>query len=492
MSGLRERVVDADTRLGYAIRLAAVSASYFGAAKAGLALAFTSESVTAVWPPTGLALAAVLIWGYRMWPAVAVGAFLANITTAGSVATVLGITTGNTLEALAGAYLLVNVAGFRRSLERVRDVLSLVLYAAVISTMISATIGVSSLAASGLVSSDQIASTWRLWWLGDLGGDVVVAPALLILASRPRLERRPWIRLEAAVLLVLMVAVSVLSFTTDQPIVYTIFPILFWIAFRYRQPGIAVASLITSGIAVWFTARGHGPFIGGSMDAELLRAQTFVGIATVSGLLIAALSAERRDAEERLRHRAEHDSLTGLVNSSRFTHELERWVSYNLRYGGQGAVMVLDLDNFKDVNDELGHAAGDQVIARVGQLLRRRLRETDLAGRWGGDEFTVLLPRSTASQADLVAADLLERVRQETSAATGNRLAVTVSIGVTPFGEGVDLEAEQVLASADAAMYQAKLAGTNRIVHSELEWRRAEIGLHEGEVDRELRGRARS
>jgi integral membrane sensor domain MASE1 len=102
---------------GYLLRLAIVSGLYFGAAKAGLALAFANQSVTSIWPPTGLALAALFIWGYRMWPAVALGAFLANITTAGPLPSVLGIATGNTLEALVGVYLLRQVAEFRPALE---------------------------------------------------------------------------------------------------------------------------------------------------------------------------------------------------------------------------------------------------------------------------------------------------------------------------------------------------------------------------------------
>src|SRR5437660_6705696 len=126
-------------RAGYPVRLAILCAVYFGAAKAGLAFAFANQSVTSIWPPTGIALAAVLIWGYRMWPAIAVGAFLANITTAGPVGSVLAIATGNTLEAVVGAFLLTRVAGFRPSLDRVRDVASLVVVAGLLSTAVSAT-----------------------------------------------------------------------------------------------------------------------------------------------------------------------------------------------------------------------------------------------------------------------------------------------------------------------------------------------------------------
>src|SRR5437763_11827649 len=123
-----------DARYGYPVRLAIVCAVYFGAAKAGLAFAFANQSVTSIWPPTGIALAAVLIWGYRMWPAIAVGAFLANITTAGPVLSVLAIATGNTLEAVVAAWLLSRVAGFRPPLERGRDVRSFAVFPGLLST----------------------------------------------------------------------------------------------------------------------------------------------------------------------------------------------------------------------------------------------------------------------------------------------------------------------------------------------------------------------
>src|SRR5205823_90280 len=119
------------------------------------------------------------------------------------------------------------------------------------------------------------------------------------------------------------------------------------------------------------------------------------------------------------RHRAEHDPLTGLANSRRFTEELGRWISYIGRYGGQCAVMVLDLDRFKRVNDALGHKAGDELLARVAHLLTERLRETDVVGRWGGDEFTVLLPRTSYADAGRVATELLEMVPREAAIVSG-------------------------------------------------------------------------
>jgi diguanylate cyclase len=455
---------DAGHDLRYLAQLAIVCGAYFALAKAGLEFAFANQSVTSVWPPTGLALAALVLWGQRMWPAVAIGAFLANITTAGPLLSVLGIATGNTLEAVVGAYLLTRVAGFDPTLERVRDVAALVACGAIFATMISATIGVTSLFAADLVPQSELFSTWRVWWLGDAGGALIVAPALLVLGSAARWDRRPRVGFDAVALLAVLVAVTVVAFTIEETLAYVIFPLLFWIAFRLHQPGTVVAGLIVSGISIWLTAQGEGPFIGGSPDAELLRSQTFVGVATITGLLAAALISERRRAADQLRYLADHDELTGLLNRRRFTRELEKWFAYNSRYDVQGAVLVIDVDDFKDVNDALGHPAGDELIVRLGRLLSERLRETDVVARWGGDEFTVLLPRASEEHAWTVASALLAELREEgTVTVDGRTRHVTVSIGVVPFGAGVAVEPRDILAHADAAMYGAKNAGRDQV-----------------------------
>jgi diguanylate cyclase len=453
-----------DTGIAYPVRLAILCAAYFGAAKAGLAFAFANQSVTSIWPPTGIALAAVLIWGYRMWPAIAVGAFLANITTAGPLGSDLAIATGNTLEAVVGAFLLSRVAGFRPSLERVRDVLSLVVLAGLLSTAISATVGVTSLWTAGLVPDGQVLSTWRVWWLGDLGGDLLVAPALLIFAARPALERRPWVRVEALALAAALVAVTTIAFSSHASSAYIVIVILLWIALRFQQPGTAVAGLTASGIAIWATAHGSGPFVGGSADAELLRAQLFVGVAMISGLVASAVNAEHRRAVGRLQELADHDPLTGVVNRRRFTEELDRWIAYSRRYGGEGAVLVIDVDHFKSINDAFGHAVGDQVLAGLGALLRERVRATDVVGRLGGDEFTVLLPRADGEQAVALATAVLDRMRSEVVVRrTGRSIGVTASIGVGRFGRSLVLDSQQVLRDADIAMYEAKEAGRDRV-----------------------------
>jgi PAS domain S-box-containing protein len=274
-----------------------VAAVYFGAAKLGLALAFANRSVTAVWPPSGLALAAVVLWGARVWPGIALGAFLANLTTQGSVLAVAGIAAGNTLEPLAGAFLLSRV-GFQRDLSRLRDVAALVVLAGALSTIVSATIGVASLAADGLVRHGALLSTWRVWWLGDFGGDLVVASVVLVLAAGPRLPERPFWRVEAIGVTVVLATVSVFVFSGTRIGAYASLPLLFWLAIRFGQSGAVLGGLLVSGLAVWFTKHGHGPFVGGTLDSGLLRAQTFVGVATVTALVVAAVRSEQRSSEQ--------------------------------------------------------------------------------------------------------------------------------------------------------------------------------------------------
>ena len=290
--------MDSADRKLYAVKVALVAAAYYGSAKLGLKLAFESGSVTAVWPPTGIALAAVVLWGYRIWPGVALGALLANSWTGVPIYGVLGITVGNTLEALVGGFLLLRFADFRPSLERVRDVLALVGLAAVVSTTISATIGVLSLLASDQISGGQFGSVWRTWWLGDLGGDLIVAPALFVAATHWPFRRAPGRPLEAVALFALVVGISLLIFSTDTPRTYLIYPPLVWAALRFWQPGAVASSLIVGGIAVAFTQSNTGPFAGDSPDDRLLFAQTFVGVAGITTLVLAAVITERRRVED--------------------------------------------------------------------------------------------------------------------------------------------------------------------------------------------------
>src|SRR5262245_43474283 len=171
--------------------LLTLSAVYFGAAKLGLSLALVHASATAVWPPTGIALAGLMLLGYGAWPAIAVGAFVANITTHGSVASCLGIATGNTLEALAGAWLVNRCSHGRAAFLTGRGAFRFVALAGVLATTISATLGVLSLVLAGDATSSRFGAIWATWWFGDMGGAVVVAPFILLWSDAPRATWTP-------------------------------------------------------------------------------------------------------------------------------------------------------------------------------------------------------------------------------------------------------------------------------------------------------------
>jgi integral membrane sensor domain MASE1 len=298
--GWLRAAIDEDPRL-YAAKVVALAGVYYGAAKLGLELAFETPSVTAVWPPTGIALAALMLGGYRLWPGVALGAFLANSWTGVPVYAVVGIAAGNTLEAVVGTYLLRRVE-FRPSLERVRDVLSLAVLAAVVSTTVSATFGVTSLLAADEIAGGDYGSVWRTWWLGDMGGDLVVAPALLVVAAQwPFRELRGRV-VEAAALVAATAGIAVFMFTRSTSLTFLIFPVLVWAALRFWRLGAVVAILLFASIAIPLTESDMGPFSGEAPDDRLLLAQLYIGVAGLTALVLAAVVTQRQHVEDSLEH----------------------------------------------------------------------------------------------------------------------------------------------------------------------------------------------
>jgi len=286
-------------RLAYGLQLVVVAAAYVATGKFGLSLAFASDSVTAIWAPSGIALAALVLGGYRLWPAVALGALLTNLDTGVSAYVVLGITLGNTLEALAGAFLLRHVA-FRSTLERLRDVIALIGLAAIASTAVAATIGTLTLLASGELSGADYGTAWRTWWLGDMGGDLLIAPAILVAATHwPHSLLRRRLPEAVAVAVTIGVVGAVVFSHEDTPLTYVTFPPLIWAALRLEQVGAAAGSLILGAIAVGLTESGSGPFAMSGPDDRLLLAQTFVAVGCAVALVLAAVRSERRRVEDR-------------------------------------------------------------------------------------------------------------------------------------------------------------------------------------------------
>src|SRR5881396_2623817 len=279
---------------------------YFIAGKLGLMLASLHASASPVWPSAGIALAAMLLFGYRVWPAIFVGAFLVNLTTAGNVATSFAIATGNTLEALAGAWLVNRFAGGRNVFERPQGVFKFAL-AAAISTVISPVFGITSLALTGFADWANYGAIWLTWWLGDATGDLVFTPLVLLWSAA---SKRRWNKKEAAevgALLLLLVLLSAVVFggwpavsARNYPIVLICGPVVIWTAFRFTQRETATGIFILSAIAVWGTLHGFGPFVSETENQSLLAVQWWTAVLSITAMGLSAGMAERRRVEEEL------------------------------------------------------------------------------------------------------------------------------------------------------------------------------------------------
>ncbi len=296
------------SRFRYLATLAILIGVYFVAGKLGLKLATVNPSATPVWPPTGVALAVFLILGFRVWPAILVGAFLVNLTTAGTVATSLGIAVGNTLEGLAGAFLVMLAANGRRAFERTEDLCKFAIFAGILSTTLSATIGVTTLSIGGFANWSSFSRIWLTWWLGDATGAFVVAPVIILWSLASSVRWNVWRVLEAATLFVCLVLVGMLVFMGPErsalnsyPIKFLTFPFLLWAAIRFGQREAATAVAVLCTIAVLGNLNGLGPFTVGQPNESLLLLQLFMAVMSVATLSVGASIAERKRAEAALR-----------------------------------------------------------------------------------------------------------------------------------------------------------------------------------------------
>jgi signal transduction histidine kinase len=305
---------------------------YFAAGWLGLRLAVVNPSATAIWPPTGIALAAFLLFGYRVWPGVWLGAFLVNVTTSGAVPASMVLAVGNTAEGLLGAYLVNRFAHGRLFYERTQDIFKFAVSAGLLSTVVSATVGATSLTVSGLARPADFGAIWLTWWLGDAAGALIVAPAIILWAAPGAWQIYRGRIAEAAALGVAQVLVGLFVFaglvrlsSQNYPIAYLLLPVVVWAGFRFGQHGAATTTLILSGMAVWGTLEGYGPFARANPNASLLLLQGFMVTIAVTGLGLAALVAEaarlyqaeqaaRRVAEIALNRTARLESVAAALS----------------------------------------------------------------------------------------------------------------------------------------------------------------------------------
>ena len=289
------------------VLLCSLGAGYVLAGKLGLQMAVFHPSATPVWPPTGISLAAFLLFGYWVWPAVFLGALVVNVTTVGSIASSLGIATGNTLEGLVGAFLVNHFANGRKLFGQQGDTLKFVLLAALLSTIVSPTIGVTSLSLGGYADWEKYCAIWMTWWLGDAVGALIVTPAIILWALEPAPNWGRSRLLEIGLSITLLCLVTWIVFQSSQamtgpnyPLAFLTLSILIWVAVRLGLRETVTAILLCAAIAIWGTLRGSGPFARINQHESLLLLQAFIAVISVTAMVLAVGVAERRRAEQRL------------------------------------------------------------------------------------------------------------------------------------------------------------------------------------------------
>ena len=279
-----------------------VAVIYFAGAELGLSLASLHSNVTPVWPPTGIAIASLLIFGRQVWPGIFIGAFSANLLTDLPVLSTFGVATGNTLEALVAYWLLKRSRRWTGAFESIGNVLTFVVYAVVLAPLVSATIGSLSLCFGDARQWARFTELWLTWWMGDGFGALIVSPLLLAWVSPRRINQRDMP--EVASLMVLQIIVVLVVFggwfpgpVKTYPLAYLCLPCLMWAALKFDQRIVTSNLVLMAGVAVWGLKHSYGPFVQPGQNAALLLLISFVGTATLMTLLVAAITAERRKAE---------------------------------------------------------------------------------------------------------------------------------------------------------------------------------------------------
>jgi signal transduction histidine kinase len=310
-----------------------LAAAYYGSAKIGQTLRYTA-SVSAIWPPAGLGIAALYLWGVRWWPGVLIAEFVVNgeLLVAEHplpVGSLLGQQAGNMAEVVVGALLLRRLAGPRAAVDRAEQVGGL--FAAVaVATAISATVGMVSMLAGGVISGSEAPTFWRTWWLGDLAGALVVVPLVLAWAAD---RGDAWRRLrtaEGALLIATVAALGALAVSTSEPVTYVVFPALIWAAARFGTPGATLSIVIATGVAIGITASDVGPFFKQPIDHRTLSTQVYIVVTAMTTLFLAAVVSERERSVTQLAKAKRREGEQAVQERHRIARDLHDSVSQAL------------------------------------------------------------------------------------------------------------------------------------------------------------------
>jgi signal transduction histidine kinase len=350
---------------------------YHLAARLGLQMAYVQANTSPVWPPTGIGLAALLIFGARLWPGISLGVLLGSLLTGAPFNLALGLAVGNTFEALLAVFILKRLFNLHNELDRVQNVIALIIVS-LLCTTIGASIGSMTLMLLGFSQWQDFWPIWLTWWIGDLLGALVVAPLLLAWISPNSIHPQKRIYIEGGILLVLLAGITWFVFSSAPPmgvfhqaLIYVIFPFVIWAALRFGQRGATFTIAMVSGIAIWGTSQGMGPFSLESKNDGLVLLQTFTAVVSLTALILAAATIERRRSADALRQKAEelailNESSKTFLDNFEITNIFQTICRLAVTRLGSDIAWVETRDSYGGgENDVHGHGISTEVLHKL-------------------------------------------------------------------------------------------------------------------------------
>ena len=456
--------------------LVSLIVAYITSGMLGLLLGYVHPATSLIWPPAGIALAAFLVQGYRVWPAVLVSAIVVYAATVGPVAAVIPMSLGNTVEGLLGAYLINRYAGGRHALQTPQNSFRFAGLTALASLSISATCGALSLSFAGLGRWADYGAIWITWALGNFASYILVGSTVMLwgLGAKSRWSTAQTVEAVAFFLALLLVGFVVFfgfpAAFRGYPLELLCGPILLWSAFRLGRRAAMTGVLLLTALAIYGTLSGYGPFVRSTPTASIAMVLLYMNLTAVMALTLAALTSEYSVAEAQLRELVVTDPLTGLPNYRRLVEVLGTEITRSNRTDRPFAVVFFDMDGLKSINDELGHLIGSRAVCRFAETLRASCRATDTAARYGGDEFVAVLPDTDEEGAKVVIRRMAERLAEDTDKP---ELSASAGVAIYPRDGGTPTT---LLSAADRALYAVKAdkaAARRRGVVTIREWSNA-------------------
>ncbi|QGX39695.1 MASE1 domain-containing protein [Permianibacter aggregans] len=454
------------------VRIVLVAVLYFFTARIGQSFAMPPGNITPVWLPSGLMVALVLIWGYRISPGIFLGAFAGNIWAYfdASSATLIGKALvsaslngiGDVLATAGAVYLFKRKVVSDNPLESLSAFKAFGIYCVISGSVVSAILGVTGLASMGFLPWSQYGMALLTWATGDAVGVLLIAPLVLSFYFRkdrvvPK-QRRFELGLHVTLLALLSLA-AVFHQHWPPPLpspVFVMIPLLLWAVLRlgFRVTFVSVACMAAA--TVYVTSNNLGPFKEAEQLFALIELQLFLTLLVTSVALVGMVSAERDQLIDELKDLCEHDPLTGTCSRRYGMQLIVAEQERQARYGTPYSLIMFDIDHFKRINDSYGHATGDRVIQQITRLIDSALRDVDHLVRWGGEEFLVLLPNTTQQGA----LQFAERCRELVAANTfEHQERLSISLGVIDSSAANTVQ--DLLARVDRAMYHSKNHGRN-------------------------------